>query len=682
MVTVSVSDSQTRPGTATRTLSLRVASVAPPPLSITTDSLPGGTAGSSYNAVLEASGGISPYGWSASGLPAGLALSTNTGQISGTPSTAGSYTVSASVRDSESSPAAASKTLSLNVASAAVLPLSITTTSLAAGTAGSSYSTALQASGGVTPYSWTVTGLPAGLSLNGGTGQIVGTPSTAGAYAVTASVRDSEASPASASKTFTLSIASTALPPVSIITTSLPSATAGSSYNIMLQASGGVMPYVWSIGTGQLPLGLSLNASTGVISGTPSASGSYGFTAAVKDSESTPQTASQSLQLTVSPPAPTPQPGVNWSTNPSLGPQFYVSPSGSDTNDGSAAHPWLSLSRADSAARPGATIHVLPGTYPSNNENGARLLTTTSGTAAAPIRWVSDQRWSAKLTSTQTGNSATWWNQGNYVEIQGFDLSGSGALGIYNEGSFTRIIGNHVHNIQAPGCPSDGGAGIHDGNYSASDDDIIGNWVHDIGDYNSPCPRVHGIYHANLRGHLYNNVVYRAEGWGIHTWHAANKVAIVDNTVFNNAYGGILIGGQSSDFPGGSGVQDNSTINNNLVFRNGLVSGAQGYGIEEYGDVGTHNTYVNNLVSGNGPADWNLMGGTQSGTITADPLFNSYTGDGNGDYHLQSASPAIARGTSTAAPWNDLDRGPRPINGTWSLGAYQYGSSVGAYPEP
>src|SRR5205807_2351164 len=209
------------------------------------------------------------------------------------------------------------------------------------------------------------------------------------------------------------------------------------------------------------------------------------------------------------------------------------------------------------------------------------------------------------LTSTQTGNSATWWNQGNYVEIQGFDLSGSGALGIYNEGSFTRIIGNHVHNIQAPGCPSDGGAGIHDGNYSASDDDIIGNWVH-----------------------------------------------------------------------------DNSTINNNLLFRNGLVSGAQGYGIEEYGDVGTHNTYVNNLVSGNGPADWNLMGGTQSGTITADPLFNSYTGDGNGDYHLQSASPAIARGTSTAAPWNDLDRGPRPINGTWSLGAYQYGSSVGAYPEP
>src|SRR5205807_620776 len=119
---------------------------APSPLSITSSSLPVATVGSGYSTMLQAIGGITLYSWSASGLPAGLALSTNTGQISGTPSTAGSYTVSASVRDSESSPAAASKTLSLNVASAAVLPLSITTTSLAAGTAGSSYSTALQAS--------------------------------------------------------------------------------------------------------------------------------------------------------------------------------------------------------------------------------------------------------------------------------------------------------------------------------------------------------------------------------------------------------------------------------------------------------------------------------------------------------------------------------------------------------
>src|SRR5205807_9116512 len=113
--------------------------------------------------------------------------------------------------------------------------------------------------GGVAPYSWSATGLPAGLSLNSGTGQIAGTPSTAGNYTVTASVRDVETSPASASRTFSLSIAGTTVSHVSIITTSLPAATAGSSYNIMLQASGGGKTYVWSTATGQFPLGLISN---------------------------------------------------------------------------------------------------------------------------------------------------------------------------------------------------------------------------------------------------------------------------------------------------------------------------------------------------------------------------------------------------------------------------------------
>ncbi|HYL11785.1 MAG TPA: hypothetical protein VEV41_02045 [Terriglobales bacterium] len=46
---------------------------------------------------------------------------------------------------------------------------------------------------------------------------------------------------------------------------------------------------------------------------------------------------------------------------------------------------------------------------------------------------------------------------------------------------------------------------------------------------------MHGIYHANLRGHIYNNVVFQNEGWGIHTWHAAMQVMITNNTVFSNA---------------------------------------------------------------------------------------------------------------------------------------------------
>lgn len=364
--------------------------------------------------------------------------------------------------------------------------------------------------------------------------------------------------------------------------------------------------------------------------------------------------------------------------NVQTGGQYYVSPNGNDSGDGSAGNPWRTLSRADASVRPGDTVHVAVGPYNMDTENGGRLKTTASGTASARIRWISDQKWGAKLHSSQTGNSAVWWNQGNYVDIQGFDLSGSGALGIYNEGSYTRMIANHVHDVLAPGCPAAGGGGILDGNYSATGDDMIGNWVHDIGQYDYPCQRVHGIYHANQGGHIYNNVTFHNGGWGIHLWHAATNVTISNNTVFGNGYGGMLIGAVSGEFPGGSGVNDNTLVTNNIVFRNGLRSDAQGYGIEEYGDIGHNNRYINNLVSQNGPADFNLTNGTQ-GTINANPMFNNYQDNGSGDYHLQAASPAIGAGTAQGQPSMDYDNAPRPQGGD-DLGAYQHGVSPGPYP--
>src|SRR5438105_6200161 len=308
-VTASVRDSENSPASASKTFSLTITSTPPPALSVITASLPAGTRGSSYSTVLEASGGATPYSWSATGLPAGLALSTNTGQISGTPSTAGNYTVAASVRDSENSPVSASKTFSLTITSTPPPALSVTTASLPAGTQGSSYSTGLAASGGIAPYSWSATGLPAGLSLNSGTGQISGTPSTAGNYTVTASVRDSENSPASASKTFSLTITSTPPPALSITTTSLPAGTRGSSYSTVLEASGGATPYSWSA-TG-LPAGLALSTNTGQISGTPSTAGNYTVAASVRDSENSPVSVSKTFSLTIT---STPPPALSVTT--------------------------------------------------------------------------------------------------------------------------------------------------------------------------------------------------------------------------------------------------------------------------------------------------------------------------------------------------------------------------------
>jgi hypothetical protein len=92
-----------------------------------------------------------------------------------------------------------------------------------------------------------------------------------------------------------------------IITSSLPSGTGGSAYSQTLQASGGTTPYTWSITSGSLPTGLSLNSSTGVISGIPTTGGTFSFTIQLKDASN--QTATKSLSITINvsdttPPAP------------------------------------------------------------------------------------------------------------------------------------------------------------------------------------------------------------------------------------------------------------------------------------------------------------------------------------------------------------------------------------------
>lgn len=89
---------------------------------------------------------------------------------------------------------------------------------------------------------------------------------------------------------------------VSISTTSLPNGTVGAPYSIELTASGGVLPYSWSISTGSLPSWASLDAGSGVISGTPEATGTTSFTVKVTDSQSTPASATQALSIVVTAP--------------------------------------------------------------------------------------------------------------------------------------------------------------------------------------------------------------------------------------------------------------------------------------------------------------------------------------------------------------------------------------------
>ncbi|WP_018414607.1 tandem-95 repeat protein [Teredinibacter turnerae] len=139
---------------------------------------------------------------------------------------------------------------------------------------GSSYSSSITPSGGVAPYVYAVTSgsLPAGMILNTSTGAIDGTPTTVGAYPFTVTVTDTNTTTATATQTINV------YNPLSITTTTLVGGRAGSAYSATLASTGGDGSDLWSVTAGSLPTGLSLNSSTGVISGTPSTEENASFT--------------------------------------------------------------------------------------------------------------------------------------------------------------------------------------------------------------------------------------------------------------------------------------------------------------------------------------------------------------------------------------------------------------------
>lgn len=355
----------------------------------------------------------------------------------------------------------------------------------------------------------------------------------------------------------------------------------------------------------------------------------------------------------------------------------YVALNGSDSNDGSACRPWATIQKALNSAAAGMTIHVGPGTYTQN-----ALTFSKSGTSTARIRLISDQQWGAKIRSSSSYTVLKM--TGSYIDVVGFDVSGDAGscLGIAIWGSYSQVIGNHVHDIKAPAtvCGSNGGAAIHNASYTSKYNDTIGNLVHDVGSWPTLDARVHGIYYTNYGGKILNNIVFRCAGFGIHLYHVPTNITIANNTVFNNVYGGLYLGAAE-----GTGVATSNMLVTNNFFINNVY-----YGIIETHVIGPNNRYINNVVRGNNQngKGGNMIlqtskGSTQTGTITTDNgslTFAHYTGDVYGDYHLVLGSQGLDAGTSTAAPTKDMNGGPRPMNGKWDIGAYEYGASPSNWP--
>ena len=271
-------------------------------LTISTLSLPAATVGTAYSADLSAAGGTTPYTFTATGLPSGLSVSSS-GAISGTPAqtVAGTASVTVTVTDAGQPQQSASATFSLTVGTATSNGLTITTTSLPGGTIGAPYNATIGTSGGNSPFTFSATGLPSGLSIDSITGTISGTPQGPAATA-NVSIAVTDRKNATATANLSLVIAAAQSGTLAISTTSLPSATVGASYSGTVQATGGAAPYAFNA-TG-LPNGFTINASSGTITGTATQSevGTAAITVTVLDStQPTAETASANLSLTIDP---------------------------------------------------------------------------------------------------------------------------------------------------------------------------------------------------------------------------------------------------------------------------------------------------------------------------------------------------------------------------------------------
>lgn len=232
-----------------------------------------------YSSSLKATGGTPPYRFSipSGALPSGLMLDGSTGAITGTPTTGGRSVFMAKVVDSSGT-----TTGTTNSCGIIVNPLPLVF--VCPGSPEEVGALALDSfvvRGGVPPYSFSISlgALPMGVTLNTTSGVITGTPSLAGNYTFTGTVADSTGTSAGT----TSAPCSVSVAPAVAMACPANKVTVRTAYSSAIGVLGGVSPYQFSVSSGVLPTGLTLDSSSGAITGTPTLTGTFSFTATVED---------------------------------------------------------------------------------------------------------------------------------------------------------------------------------------------------------------------------------------------------------------------------------------------------------------------------------------------------------------------------------------------------------------
>lgn len=243
-----------------------------PTITLNPATLPGGTVGTAYNQSVTQSGGTGTYNYTLTGtLPPGVTFSNGT--FSGTPTTAGTYNVTVTATGNGTCTGSQSYSIVIGCPTVTVSPATIPTMTVGTAITPQTYTQ----TGAVGTVTWSATGLPAGVTINPTTGQLTGTPTAAGTFNITITATGN--GPCSGSQVFNNTVVS--CPTITVNPASLPAMTVGTPFSQSLSQTGGTGTLTWAVTAGTIPAGLTLNTTTGAITGTPTTSGSYCFTVTV-----------------------------------------------------------------------------------------------------------------------------------------------------------------------------------------------------------------------------------------------------------------------------------------------------------------------------------------------------------------------------------------------------------------
>ena len=285
--------------TGSQAYSVTINSVPCPTITLSPTLLPSGMVGTAYYLALNASGGTAPYIYAktAGTRPPGVSL-TSGGLLSGTPTTAGTFNFTVTATDAHG--CTGNQAYSIMINSAPCPTIMLSPTILPGGTVGTGYSQAITASGGTAPYTFAKTAgtHPPGVSLSSA-GLLSGTPTTAGPFSFTVTATDAHG--CKGSQVYSITVNNANCPTITLSPTILPNGTVGTGYYLALNASGGTAPYTYAKTAGTHPPGVSVS-SGGLLSGTPTAAGTFNFTVTATDAHSCTGSQNYTMTITAVPP--------------------------------------------------------------------------------------------------------------------------------------------------------------------------------------------------------------------------------------------------------------------------------------------------------------------------------------------------------------------------------------------